>query len=262
MLQSYYCFCRSIEAAFPESASLVPAYKTSTGDVVELTSSSRLGAALLDFKLHVHAGAMIVKLQKPAASATAAAAVGKANPNEASRPWNLGKLKIATSFSLSHDSEQAATESYKKLVEKLGSRPGLVVCHLTSMHDGVLASKTLVALSGGEIPIAGGTSCGGVITEEGFHSSDGHGFALWGCIDPDGIFGVGICDKGDDPEAAAAKAATESISRFDASDDEPVGFEQMKSYSKTVRLTQTSFARALRCAPPHARGTGPRVDNW
>ena len=176
----------------------------------------------------------MLKLRKPAsatkgegseAGAEAGAEAGVesgANPNEGMRAWNVGKTKIATSFSVKHAPDEAATEAYKALLAKLGGeKPGVIICHLTAPYDGVVVSKTLLAISGGTVPIAGGTSCGGVFTDEGFHSDEGYGLALWACSDPEGHFGVGICDKEDDAEAAAANAAADSILSFSEDENEP-----------------------------------------
>ena len=135
---------------------------------------------------------------------------------------NASRTRIATSYSLLKDTEKAAKQAYSSLLEILGKAPSAIVVGTTCLHDGVLLAKTLAELTGGKIPTIGCTSCGGVMTEKGFHSNDGSALALWGVLDAGGLFGVGISEKGDDPEASAAEAASAATAGLNGEDPDLV----------------------------------------
>lgn len=54
-----------------------------------------------------------------------------------------------------------------------------------------------------QVPLSGGTSCMGVMTQAGVHSEDGRGLAMLGIYDPQGSYGVGAAEIGEAPCAAA-----------------------------------------------------------
>jgi hypothetical protein len=57
-----------------------------------------------------------------------------------------------------------------------------------------------------KVPLSGGTSCMGVMTQAGVHSQDGCGLAMFGILDPQGNYGVGAAEIGDNPGTAAEHA--------------------------------------------------------
>ena len=131
-------------------------------------------AAIALLPLHAHAcrdvetAAMRVRMCR----ARAAPPIASSAPTEPA---------IATSFSLSEDTEKAVEEAYAQLLEGLGGgEPSLLITQLTATHsqrDVVVG--TLRKLTGDRVPFAGGTSCGGVMTERGFHRNPaGGGTAL------------------------------------------------------------------------------------
>jgi hypothetical protein len=63
------------------------------------------------------------------------------------------------------------------------------------------------------VPIQGGTSCLGAMTEEGFHSRDAFGLGLLGIADSEGSYGAGLADAAEDPESAAIRALEEALSQ-------------------------------------------------
>ena len=122
-------------------------------------------------------------------------------------------MRIASSASSNPDPEAAASESYATLLEKLGGNiPQLMLVHSSCAYDNEVLINRLRTLAPG-VPIQGGTSCFGVATETGFHSRDELGLGILGVLDPEGAYGVGIADGGDDPEAAAIAALEEALSR-------------------------------------------------
>lgn len=119
-------------------------------------------------------------------------------------------MRIAVGASTHPDPEQAATESYTALVEKLEGPPHLLLLHSSCDYDNEALVKRLRALAP-DIPLQGGTSCFGVATQAGFHSQDGLGLGLLGVFDPEGSYGAGIADSGDDPEAATRAALEQAL---------------------------------------------------
>jgi hypothetical protein len=57
-----------------------------------------------------------------------------------------------------------------------------------------------------QVPLSGGTSCMGVMTQAGVHSQDGHGLAMFGIFDPQGNYGVGAAVIDENPGAAVEHA--------------------------------------------------------
>lgn len=119
-------------------------------------------------------------------------------------------MKIANAWSTNPDSERAASEIYERLTEKLGERPNLMLVHSSCDYDNSAIVKRLRALAPG-VPLQGGTTCLGVLTEEGFHTQNNLGIGILGISDPDGGYGVGAAAFGADPAAAATSALTQAI---------------------------------------------------
>jgi hypothetical protein len=71
------------------------------------------------------------------------------------------------------------------------------------------------------VPLHGGTTCLGVMTEAGFHAADGVGLGLFGLKDPGGRYGVGAVESGSDPRAAGAAAAREAMAAAGRSSRSP-----------------------------------------
>ncbi|MBI3899804.1 MAG: FIST C-terminal domain-containing protein [Gammaproteobacteria bacterium] len=115
-------------------------------------------------------------------------------------------MHIATSWSTQSDTVKAVEEAYEKLGQSLnGEPPTLLLTYYSNNHDSRTILKRLDALSG-NVPIQGGTSCLGIMTQQGFHSADGCGFGLWAIQDPQGSYSVGIAAINDNPRQAAAEA--------------------------------------------------------
>ena len=119
-------------------------------------------------------------------------------------------MKIASGWSTNSDPGRAAEEAFGKLFKKLGSPPHLILLHSSCDYDNEAVLSCLSTLAPG-VPVQGGTSCMGVITEEGFHTENKLGLGILGIFDPDGDYGVGISSQGDDPSGAAMSALSQAL---------------------------------------------------
>ena len=102
-------------------------------------------------------------------------------------------MKIASAWSTDPNSELAAIHAYEMLSEKLQGVPQLVLVHSSCNHDNEIVVRRLRSLAP-NVPLQGGTSCLGVMTQTGFHTKDGKGLGILGVLDPEGSYGVGITD--------------------------------------------------------------------
>lgn len=114
-------------------------------------------------------------------------------------------MQIATSWSTESETVKAVEDTYRKLKQSLGGQPTLLLTYFSDNHDSRAVLARLKDLSG-DVPIQGGTSCLGVMTQQGFHSASGCGLGLWGIYDPEGSYGVGVAAINSDPRKAAAEA--------------------------------------------------------
>lgn len=113
-------------------------------------------------------------------------------------------MTIATGASAAPDAARAVEEAWAKMIAKVPA-PSLVVVASTVGYD-LRAVHEALGRRAGDVPFMGGTSCGGVMTDEGFFGEGGRGLALFGIADPGGDYGVGAAPLGDDPRAAARRA--------------------------------------------------------
>lgn len=119
-------------------------------------------------------------------------------------------MQSASAFSLQSNPQAAAVEAAESLKSKLDGIPKVVVIYSTE-H---LATAELAETIQRELPgaqIIGGTSCGGVMTEAGFHAGPGGALGLFGLMDPEGDFGVGAAPLAGDPAAASALAVERAL---------------------------------------------------
>lgn len=119
-------------------------------------------------------------------------------------------MKLASGWSTNPDPAKASDEAFEMILKKLGALPHLMFIHGSSDYDNEALLARLGYLAPG-VPLQGGTSCMGVITEEGFHTGDGLGLGILGLFDPDGSYGVGIARQGDDPAKAATSALSQAL---------------------------------------------------
>jgi len=119
-------------------------------------------------------------------------------------------MKVASSWSTLPDPQAAANEAYENLFKKLQKPPDLLFVHSSSAYDNQAVLDRL-HLKAPDVPMQGGTSCLGVISEEGFHTRNQYGIGLLGIHDPEGDYGVGIAEYGDDPEKATISALVQAL---------------------------------------------------
>lgn len=130
-------------------------------------------------------------------------------------------MRIASSHSLAARTEQAAVEAIDALLSRLGRSPELLVVYTTEHHARPELIATLRAAAP-EAQIAGGTSCGGVMTEAGFHSGPDGALGLLGICDPEGSYGVGAEPVGQDAFAAGAQAVSQALAAAGRDFESPV----------------------------------------
>lgn len=119
-------------------------------------------------------------------------------------------MRTASAFSLTADTTLGAGRAAAQLRDRLGEAPDLVLAYATEHH----AVPALIAAIAEALPgvrIIGGTSCGGVMTEAGFHSGPDGALGLFGLRDSDGAFGVGWAPIGDDAAAASDLAMSRAL---------------------------------------------------
>jgi hypothetical protein len=114
-------------------------------------------------------------------------------------------MRIASGYSLKADTEQAAAEAAGALLERLGREPHWVVVYTTEHHARPELIGALRAAAPGA-QIVGATSCGAVMTEEGFHTGPHGVVGVLGVADAEGSYGVGAEPLGQDPVQAGARA--------------------------------------------------------
>src|SRR5690606_34990676 len=119
-------------------------------------------------------------------------------------------MRIASSFSVESPADGAAEQAVAALIDKLSGQPDLLVVYATEHH----AQPGLIAALRARAPearIIGATSCGGVMTEAGFHAGPHGALGLLGVHDPDGAYGVAARPLQDDAFAAGAAAIEAAV---------------------------------------------------
>lgn len=114
-----------------------------------------------------------------------------------------------TGASTQTDPTRAINDAWAHMIAKVPS-PSLVLVSSTVGYDLTAVHAALAELAG-DTPFMGGTSCGGVMTDEGFFGVEGRGLALFALSDADGAFGVGAAPIGDDPRGAARRAVEAAL---------------------------------------------------
>ncbi|RAK57757.1 FIST signal transduction protein [Phenylobacterium deserti] len=130
-------------------------------------------------------------------------------------------MRIASSFSVDPHSGDAGAGAAQDLLARLGGRPDLVVLYTTEHH----ARPELLGAIREALPeaqIVGGTSCGGVMTERGFHASAHGAVGLLGIADADGSFGVGSAPVAQDAFLAGAQAIEAALTAAERDFEAPV----------------------------------------
>ncbi len=129
-------------------------------------------------------------------------------------------MRIETAWTTEGNSASAAREAATALTQKLGGAPSVVIVYTTVTHDHASLVAALQEQLPG-VPLHGGTSCLGVMSRAGFHSNEGTGLGLLGIRDPEGDYGVGAAEIGDDARAAGAAAIERAIEAADRAGEPP-----------------------------------------
>ncbi len=123
-------------------------------------------------------------------------------------------MEMASAWSIAHDSNVAINEAYSMLRTKLNKQANLIFLYCSAEYDVEEILMEINKLSPDSV-IQGGTSCHGVMTEEGFHYDKGFGLGLLGIYDPDGQYGVGSVEISNDAKFAAKTAIGHALEKCD-----------------------------------------------
>jgi len=130
-------------------------------------------------------------------------------------------MRFASAFSLLGDTASAASASVATLIENLGAAPSLLLIYATENHATDALISSIRELVPGT-PILGSTSCGGVMTEAGFHSGPDGAMGMLGILDPGGAYGVGFAALAGDPFASGADAIQKALAASGRDFESPV----------------------------------------
>ena len=114
-------------------------------------------------------------------------------------------MQIATSWSTQAETVKAVEDAFRQLKQSLGGQPSLLLTYYSDNYDSTIVLQRLEELSE-NTPVQGGTSCLGIMTQQGFHSANGCGFGLWGIRDSHGSYSVGVAALNGNPRQAATDA--------------------------------------------------------
>lgn len=130
-------------------------------------------------------------------------------------------MRIASAYSLHENTAEAASVATAASIEKLRTSPDLLVIYATENHanDALIASISAAAPG---TPVLGSTSCGGVMTEAGFHSGPNGAVGVLAVSDPGGAYGVGSAALADDPFAGGAVAVQQALAASGRAFESPV----------------------------------------
>lgn len=121
-------------------------------------------------------------------------------------------MQIATAFSLSSDTAQAAAEAVSEIRTQLDKDADLLIVYYTENHDpAVLNSYLSETLP--DAAIHGTSSCLGVMSNQGFHSDEGVGLGIWAVSDSGGSYGTALVPLGDDPLATGREAVKKAMAK-------------------------------------------------
>jgi len=112
----------------------------------------------------------------------------------------------------------ATTDTYDALVAGLGAPPDLLFIHCATACDLEAIGVDMLGHAP-QVPVHGGTSCRGVMTETGVDLQGGG--AIMGISDPQGRYGVGAAIIGEDPRGAVRRAIHEALEKADSPGEVP-----------------------------------------
>lgn len=128
-------------------------------------------------------------------------------------------MRISTAWTAKRH-PAAIGDVYDSVLAQLGAPPDLLFLYGSALHaiDDVVRELRARAP---HVPLHGGTSCQGIMTQAGAHTEDGFGLGLLGVSDPAGRYGVGAAVLGDDPAAAARQAMNAALEMADCPGQAP-----------------------------------------
>lgn len=130
-------------------------------------------------------------------------------------------MRIASAYSERANTVDATAEMIERLNTALGAQPELMVVYTTEHHAHASLISALRAAAP-EAALIGGTSCGGVMTERGFHSGPAGAVGVLGISDPDGCYGAGAAPLGEDAARAGAIAIEKALAAAGRDFETPV----------------------------------------
>jgi hypothetical protein len=101
----------------------------------------------------------------------------------------MTRFRLASGFSTAPLATKAGAEAAHMLCQRLGAEPALIFAYCTE-RLAVPGLVEAIRLAAPGAHIIGGTSVGGVMTEDGFHRGPSGAVALLGLHDPQGNYGV------------------------------------------------------------------------
>ncbi|WP_337997392.1 FIST signal transduction protein [Oleispirillum naphthae] len=113
-------------------------------------------------------------------------------------------MTLATACSAEKDTAAAFDAAYRVLRDRMTGDPDILFAHFTEDHDAAALARGFAALPAA-VRVHGGTSCRGLMTEEGV-CLDGPALGLLGLRLAATRFGTAFAEKTDDPRAAARAA--------------------------------------------------------
>ncbi len=119
-------------------------------------------------------------------------------------------MEIWSAWSTEKNSKIAVSDAYFQLQKHKNKEPQIIFLYCSATYDSVEILKELNTLAP-HSAIHGGTSCLGVMTENGFHSNNGLGLGMLGLYDPDGHYGVGYAEITDNARLASTQAISAAL---------------------------------------------------
>lgn len=120
-------------------------------------------------------------------------------------------MKIATASSGHLDEKMAVRECFTRVQDRLNAPIHLLILYTSVEYDTEVLVQELRHLAPG-VPIHGGTSSQGVMTEEGYCCEDvSRGMGIFALSDSEGAFGTGSAEIAAEPRVSAISAAREAL---------------------------------------------------
>ncbi|MFP4167227.1 MAG: FIST signal transduction protein [Desulfonatronovibrionaceae bacterium] len=130
-------------------------------------------------------------------------------------------MRISVFWTRETDAREAAKEVFSQLSAEMPGTPDMVFAYYTEALDPTHLARSMAEFAP-NAAVHGGSTCQGVLVNSGFVSGTPGILGVLALHDPDGDFGTSICEFGNDPEQAAAKAVRESLSNAGRPGESPL----------------------------------------